>query len=525
MSTNYANHVSKKVTSQIEPIIGEKQVKNNAGGYVFELSKWDYLDRFLVLGSEGGTYYASEKKLTIDNANNVLACIQENGRKVVDTIVEISDTGRAPKNDPALFVLALCASFGDEPTRQYALSKLSKVARIGTHLFHFAEFVNAQRGWGRALKRAVANWYLDKPIDGLVNQVTKYQQRDGWSNRDLLRLSHPKTEELSRKAVFDWVCGRTSDSLPYYLLAFEALKEKPSVQLSIELINKYNFPRELIPTELLNDVDVWKALLVNMPMTALIRNLNKMTAIGLLKPLSKEINDVVEKLTNSESIRKSRLHPLSILTSLKQYSQGAGDKGKLTWKPEQRIVDALNDAFYKSFGNVTPTGKNIMLCLDVSGSMTMGGIAGSSVNPREGSAAMALITASIEKNYHIMGFSSELVPLNVSHKMRLNDVIKTISGLRFGSTDCAQPMIYAMNHNLDVDAFIVYTDNETWCGKIHPIQALKEYRKKSGRNAKLIVVGMTSTGFSIADPKDTGMMDVVGFDSAAPEVMSNFIRN
>jgi len=35
---------------------------------------------------------------------------------------------------------------------------------------------------------------------------------------------------------------------------------------------------------------------------------------------------------------------------------------------------------------------------------------------------------------------------------------------------------------------------------------------------------MTSNGFTIADPNDAGMMDVVGFDSAAPQVISNFAR-
>ena len=34
---------------------------------------------------------------------------------------------------------------------------------------------------------------------------------------------------------------------------------------------------------------------------------------------------------------------------------------------------------------------------------------------------------------------------------------------------------------------------------------------------------MTSTGFSIADPNDAGMLDIVGFDSAGPALISGFI--
>jgi 60 kDa SS-A/Ro ribonucleoprotein len=42
---------------------------------------------------------------------------------------------------------------------------------------------------------------------------------------------------------------------------------------------------------------------------------------------------------------------------------------------------------------------------------------------------------------------------------------------------------------------------------------------------RLIVVGMTSNGFTIADRDDAGTVDVVGFDSAVPSVMADFVRD
>jgi len=44
-----------------------------------------------------------------------------------------------------------------------------------------------------------------------------------------------------------------------------------------------------------------------------------------------------------------------------------------------------------------------------------------------------------------------------------------------------------------------------------------------GIDAKLVVVGMTATNVTIADPNDKGMLDVVGFDTSAPNVMSEFV--
>src|SRR5690606_10897113 len=140
-----------------------------------------------------------------------------------------------------------------------------------------------------------------------------------------------------------------------------------------------------------------------------------------------------------------------------------------------------------------------------------------------------MVTAKTESNYHCMGFTachwpekSAITHLNISPKMRLDDIVTYISRLSFGATDCAQPMLWALKNKVDVDTFVVYTDNETYYGNIHPFQALKDYRNKMNKpNAKLIVVGMTSSGFSIADPDDPGMLDVVGFDTAAPAIMAD----
>ena len=63
-----------------------------------------------------------------------------------------------------------------------------------------------------------------------------------------------------------------------------------------------------------------------------------------------------------------------------------------------------------------------------------------------------------------------------------------------------------------------------WAGEVHPAQALADYRRASGIDARLVVVGMVSNGFSIADPTDRGMLDVVGFDTATPQLVSDFAR-
>jgi 60 kDa SS-A/Ro ribonucleoprotein len=256
----------------------------------------------------------------------------------------------------------------------------------------------------------------------------------------------------------------------------------------------------------------------------MIRNLGNMTRVGTLSPMSQLVNNVIETITSKEILKKGRVHPLSILVAMVTYGQGHGDKGANAWTPIAQIVDALGDAFYLAFDTVEPTNQRWLLGLDVSGSMTWEGIAGMGITPRAASSAMALITASVEEQHHIMAFCDHFVPLPIFPRQRLDDVTRTINRLLFGATDCALPMVWALEKKVPVDVFVIYTDNETRYGGIHPCQALDMYRQRMGIPAKLIIVAMTGTRLSIADPNDSGMLDVSGFSTDTPMVMSNFAK-
>ncbi len=531
------------VTRQSDPIPGTAQVPNSAGGFAWALDKWSRLDRFLVLGTEGGTYYVRERELTVDNARAVAECIAEDGPRVVRRIVEVSAAGRAPKNDPALFALAMAAGMGDAVTRAVALESLPRVARTGTHLFHFLQFVGAFRGWGRGVRRAVAAWYTDRPERDLAHQLLKYPQRDGWSHRDALRLAHPVPRSDEQRALFRrTVAGGTIEGPPSDALAqvraVDALHADAEIDpaRAAAIVREARLTREMVPTPLLRHAEVWEALLEEMPLTALVRNLATLTRVGVLAPGSDASRAVAARLADGDALRRARVHPVQVLSALRTYSSGRGVRGKGTWEPVAQVVDALDAAFYLAFAGVEPSRRRVMLALDVSGSMmaNVHGLEGLSC--REASAAMALVTAATEPRHFFTaftagghpslhpGFPSGISPLAISPRQRLDDVVRQVGSLSFGGTDCALPMLEAAKRGWEVDLFVIYTDNETWAGDIHPSQALRRYRERTGIPAKLVVVGMASNGFTIADPEDAGMLDVVGFDAATPQLIADFAR-
>lgn len=633
------SNISTRKTSQRRPIPGRKDmVENYAGGFGWEVDDWMKLRRWLILGSQDGTFYVGEHKLTEDNCDAALRLIDADGPEVVRLVTEISESGRAPKNDYALFVLAMCASLGNDKTRQAAFDAVPKVARIGTHLMHLIAFAEQFRGWGRGFKGAVADWYGGKRPRDVVYQALKYQSRDGWSQRDALRSCHPKPDgdvydfvyryithgvgeplfaistELAEALMSDSSNGLTAefrandiefvgkpkvervalrkgyspppdggewrvrdyedgkvkqsfciksagsdlpvkvyeDALVYsmddvtrlvekygeegvnMIEGFELAKRATTAAQIVKLIKKYNLPRECVPTQFLKEKDVWKVLLTagrGMPMTAMIRNLGNMSANELLvKGAFDIIKHIRERVTDKEILKKARIHPLAVLSALNTYSRGEGFRGSNTWDVVGDIVDALDKAFYLSFDNVTPTNQNICIGLDVSGSMAGGEVNGiPGMQPRMASCALAMVTYRTEPNTAVVAFSHQLVPVDMRRGEDLKSLMDRTAKIPFGGTDISQPILWATkmyekNPDIVFDAFIIYTDYETWAGTIHPCQALQKYRRLTNRPAKLVTVGLTAEPFTIADPNDSGTMDFVGFDTSAPEMMSQFLR-
>ena len=157
-----------------------------------------------------------------------------------------------------------------------------------------------------------------------------------------------------------------------------------------------------------------------------------------------------------------------------------------------------------------------------------------------------MITAATETAPIIRGFADTFIELPISPRMRLDRVEAIMDGIAFGATDCALPMLWALGYEasggrygyghgatykktkravVPIDAFVVYTDSETYCNpECHPYQALEDYRRKTGIPAKLIIVGMTATEVTIGDTDDAGTLNVCGFDTNTPSALADFIR-
>ena len=345
---------------------------NSAGGYAFVTDSETRLRRFLTMGTYG-TYYVSEQDTTADNAPVLLDAARNDSTRLVALAQEISVAGRAPRQGPALLALAAAMSLGDVAGRRAAALALPAIVRTGSHLETFCKYAEQFGGWGPVTRRAVASWYLGKDPEKLAYQLIKYRKRGGaenaWSHRDILKMAHPKprtadgTLMAEHDRLFAWLTGRDYTSeLPSWILAYERAREiergsgttADRTAAYCRLLRDYpGLPWEALPDEATSQGEVWRQLIdAGMPVTALIRNLPKMTRLGVLAPMSSHLALACARLRDGELLRRGRVHPVSVLIAAKTYASGRSEKGSSTWSPVPQVLDALDDAFYLAFGAV-----------------------------------------------------------------------------------------------------------------------------------------------------------------------------
>lgn len=508
------------------------EVKNNAGGYVFQIDPLQHLKRFIILGTEGGTYYQSERAISKQAQDMVIAVIQSREIGPSELVTNVCEWGsNAAKRTYALWTMAAILQYGTNEHKVRVKAALPLLVKTGTDLFEFVSYVESLGGWGNAKRAAVENVLRSHDVNEIGLWAVKYRDRHGWTWRDVLRVVHPasKGSDPRWSNLFDFMLGKELESTG--ILPVDGFIKARGVTNGAELVDfieKYGLPWEALTDEQRTD-DVWKAVLPFIGNQAVLRNLAQWTRRGLSNDLQ------FASFVHDRLIRSKNLHPLKLLDALKTYGSGGayGRSRGGAYVPFPAWRNGIERALQESFTTgVTPANKRVFVGLDVSGSMDAA-VSGSAVlSCREAGAAIALAVAKNEPGSYVYGFTAvgdrwggqqAMTDLRFSEFTSYADALNNTSRLNFGRTDCALPMLFAAQNRLNVDTFVVITDNQTWAGDVKPAQALRDYRKSSGIPAKLAVIAMTGTKFSIADPTDPGMMDFVGFSTDLPEALRSFM--
>jgi 60 kDa SS-A/Ro ribonucleoprotein len=544
--------ISALATPQRHPLAGRRQVRNAAGGYVFAKDLWTQVEDFLILGTTGGTYYVGADRLTMANVDIIDRAIAADGPRVVALITEISTAqpARAPKPRPCLFALAAAAATGDPLTVQAVKAAFPRVVRTTDHLAMFFGYWKNIAGkptlgksgsspvTGRAMRTTLASWFTAGDAHDVAFRALKARQRatpqgEAMALRDIIRIAHPAGRTPEHAALIGWLAGRIGDDQARATLPevdnFLAAQAVTSAAQAVRVIRERRVPWEVLPPAVLTEAEVWAELIDTIGLTALIRNLARMTRIGTIAPFAKATSRVTARLTDAGALARARVHPMDAYLALKVYQSGeARHPGARAtcFAPVPAVVDALETAHELSFGNAAPSGRRILVAVDSSGSMTGNQVAANGTHlgsAYEVANTVAVMLARIEgAGLHVIDVDTSVHRSRVTPRASL----RAIAGWRpsGGGTDLSLPFTWALQQRLSVDGILVLTDNETWAGRQHPVQALEAYRQTVNPAVRVVVVSLTPAGYSIADHADDGVLAVAGLDASLPKLISGFVR-
>lgn len=522
MPTDYSRIASNvPVTKQADP----RQIKNDSAGFVFQADILTRLERFLILGAEGSTYYVSHQEHAFRNVQTVSQALTQDPIKAIDLAHDVSVKGRAMKQDAGLYVIAEALKHPTIEVRHHAAAAALEIVRTGSTLLSLIAYIGKERGTGKIVRGLINEWYNSRAGRELAYQVVKYANRANWTHGDVIRRGHVKPSTPEHDAIFKWLLHNSDKNGTFalegdiadYLRSYDALRTADERSI-IGLVERFGFTHDMIPSEQLTS-KVWRLLLEKgLAITALTRNLGSLTAKGLLDDHSILVK-VVEAFSQ-ERVTKGRVHPMTLYQALKVYASGKGVRGTLTWNPKRQVIDALDDAFYLAFGNLTQSKKRIHVALDHSQSMTSGNVMGMpSTTPAQASVAMGSVLAYQYPYATFTLFGTSISRTEaITPKRRLDDIERSIR--RIGeATDFSIAMDYHAKHDLG-EALIMFTDGQVNTGR-HVHTSIDELRRKRG--PVKIVGALTEANDISLKIDDPNYLGIAGFDSSVPQLLTGFL--
>ena len=523
------------MTDQRIPLEEREMVQNAAGGYAFKAEDFVALDRWLLAGTNDNLFRQSNGNEN-PNYDTLLNCIAKNPALVAERIVYASEHGL--KNNIPLRALAVLSSDDNPISKKAFRESFNKVIRTASHLYEFLEYVKETRGFGKTIHRSVDGWF--KSRKDIEYQLLKYQSRNGWEARDVLRKFHVIPTNATMNSIFKWSVKGWNEldekerSMLKQVPWFESIKNDQSEDNVINAIRKGGLTWEMVIGNCQKmTYNIWWELFKVMPLTATIRYLATLTANGIFRSEG-NIKLLRERLTNKASLKAAKIHPIAIAKALSMYASNGlySEHSKLVYTAVPEVIGILEEALELSSTCIESTGKNIIVSVDVSGSMWNRNWGGEPFNygglfPAQIAGMIALSISHAEKDVEIMSFDTSYKPLPISG-MSFHDVLNRNNGVwphTYGGTDASLAYTYAANKDKVVDAFICITDNESWAGG-HPSEALSYYRKKVNNNAKAIYVTLKNCDkTTLVDPVDSNSYDIVGFSDETVKLIQLILND
>jgi 60 kDa SS-A/Ro ribonucleoprotein len=414
----------------------------------------------LLTNTFGNAYYASERELAAESEKVHTAMLAESPEFAALALSYARERGYM-RTQP---IYGLARLFAAPPSGSPRLAKeiFSKVIRTPNDLADFTAIVKTLRNGegGRAIKRAAGDWLIKN-----LNEywVIKYgaEKRDGaYSLRDLLQVYHPNMHGL-KSALFDYVMGRPEAVQGPQVAAFERLKRAETPGARALAIVEGRLPHEVATACAGDSKEVWRAIVPQLPIFALLRNLATLERHGV----AEDQRECIEgKLLDPETIRHSKILPFRFVEAAKHV--------RFPW-----LADAVRGGLDLAFENVPEIDGLTDVAVDVSGSMDQyvqtAAVFGICLARRSGLRGKLFV------------FNTALGEVRVSAR---DSILSQAQQLRAGGgTDQSLVVSYLIQERRKIDNLVYVTDEQQNAGM--PLSDLiGDYRRRVNRDLKVFII-------------------------------------
>ena len=482
---------------------------NHEGAAAYAYGPRHQLAQIAVTGCLGQTFYTSPEDQLDQIANLVLTA---DNRFTAQTAIYARQRGYM-KDVPATLAAALAVW-----DTALLAQVFGRVIDNGKMLRNFVQIVRSgamgRKSLGSAPKKLVQNWLLNASEKQLLNASVGNQP----SLADVVKMVHPKPAEAWRAAWFAWLIGKPFDeaALPPITQAFERFKRDAAKgAVSGELPD--------VPFQMLTALELsakqWAQIAANGSWQMVRQNLNTFARHGVFE-VKDMTNLIAKKLRDASAVAKARVMPYQLLSAYK----AAGEQ------VPAKVRDALQDAMEHAIANVPRFAGTVVVCPDVSGSMSSavtGYRAGATSSVRCIDVAGLMAAAVLRKNKEarVLPFEQRVVKLDLNGRDSVMTNAQKLAKIGGGGTNCSAPLKQLADEKAQVDVVIMVSDNESWVDGVRrgATETMLQWERIKQRNpgAKLVCIDIQPHGTTQAMERND-ILNVGGFSDAVFDVVVSF---
>lgn len=486
-------------------LLPKATTRNAEGAPAYAYTDAHALAQLAATGTIGGMFYQSaQSELTkvVDLADKV------EPEFLAQTAIYARQSGYM-KDMPAVLLAVLARR---DPALFRAV--FNRVITHGKMLRTFVQIVRSgqtgRKSLGSAPKAMVQTWLNTASDRALLNANIGNDP----SLADVIRMVHPKPDSAEREALFAWIIGRPCDVslLPEAVQDWMTFNEACCGDLP-------DVPFQML-TQLPLTTDHWAQIARTGSWQMVRQSLNTFLRKGVFADL--QVRDLVaDKLRDPKALSKARAFPYQMMVAAQNVD------------PEmpREIVDALHDAMELAVRNVPKVNGEVVVCPDVSASMTWpvtGYRKGASSAVRHVDVA-ALVAASfmrVNRQCQVLPFEVKLREARLNPRDKILTNAERLAALAGGGTNCSAPLRHLNSRRRAPDLVVFVSDNQSWVdagGGRQSTAMMAEWQVLKRRNpaAKLVCIDIAPYGSTQAQTRED-VLNIGGFSDAVFDRIAEF---